>query len=265
MSLIHPTAIIDPDAQIAATVKIGPYCIIGPHVTIADGCELHAHVVIEGHTTIGENCEIYPFACLGKAPQHLRYEGEPAELIIGHNNVIREHVTMHIGTALGAMKTTVGNNGMFMVASHIAHDCVVGDNFILAQNSALGGHCVVGDNVYFGAYSAAHPFVTIGDSAIIGGLTAVVANVIPYGNVYGERGYLNGVNVIGMKRRGMSKDEIRVVKRVYDRMFKDDGIFQDKVALVREEYGHIPAVKDIVEFIGTEAEASRRLCGAKKD
>lgn len=263
MSLIHPTAIIDPDAHIAATVEIGPYCIIGPHVTIADGCVLHAHVVIEGHTTIGETCEIFSFACLGKAPQHLRYEGEPAELIIGKNNIIREHVTMHIGTAIGNMKTVVGDNGMFMVASHIAHDCVVGDNFILAQNSALGGHCVVGDNVYFGAYSAAHPFVTIGDSAMIGGLTAVVANVIPYGNVYGERGYLHGVNMIGMKRRGMSKDDIRLIKQVYDRIFKDEGVVQDKVNKVRVDYGHIPIVKDIVDFI--DVEAKRSLCGAKKD
>lgn len=263
MSHIHPTAIIEEGASIADDVKIGPYCIIGPHVSLAKGCVLHAHVVIEGHTSIGENCEIFSFACLGKAPQHLRYEGEPSELIIGRNNIIREHVTMHIGTKIGNMKTVIGDNGLFMVASHIAHDCVVGNNFILAQNSALGGHCIVGDNVYFGAYSAAHPFVRIGDSAIIGGLTAVVANVIPYGNVYGERGYLNGVNLIGMKRRGMEKDDIRLVKQAYDAIFTTDGVFQDKVAQIAETYGDVPAIKEIIEFI--EAQSERALCLAKKD
>ena len=263
MSLIHPTAIIDPQADIASTVEIGPYCIIGPHVHLGDGVKLHAHVVIEGHTTIGENCEIFSFACLGKAPQHMRYEGEASELIIGNNNIIREHVTMHVGTAIDKMKTVIGNNGFFMVASHIAHDCVVGDNFILAQNSALGGHCVVGDNVYFGAYSAAHPYVRIGHSAIIGGLTAVVANVIPYGNVYGERGYLNGVNLVGMKRRGMSKDTMRLVKQAYDTIFTKEGIFKENVLEIAEAHGDVPAIKDIIDFIDDNAE--RALCLAKKD
>ena len=263
MSQIHPTALIDETAVIADTVTIGPYCIIGPKVTIADHCVLHAHVVIEGRTSIGENCEIFSFACLGKAPQHLRYEGEDTALIIGKNNIIREHVTMHLGTMLDKGQTIIGDNGMFMVSSHVAHDCVVGDNFILAQNAALGGHCVVGDNVYFGAYSAAHPFVRIGDSAIIGGLTAVVANVIPYGNVYGERGYLQGVNLIGMKRRGMSKDDIRLVKRAYDRIFTGDGIFQDNVSAVSDDHGDIPAIKHIIDFIQNNSD--RALCLAKKD
>lgn len=263
MSQIHPTAIIDESADIADTVSIGPYCIIGPHVTIADHCVLHAHVVIEGRTSIGENCEIFSFACLGKAPQHLRYDGEDTALIIGKNNIIREHVTMHIGTMLDKGKTIIGDNGMFMVSSHIAHDCVVGDNFILAQNAALGGHCVVGDNVYFGAYSAAHPFVRVGDSAIIGGLTAVVANVIPYGNVYGERGYLQGVNLIGMKRRGMSKDDMRLVKQAYDRIFTAEGIFQDNVEAVSDSHGDVPAIKHILDFI--KSNSDRALCLAKKD
>jgi len=263
MSHIHPTAIIEDGAQISDNVEIGPYCIIGPHVRLSEGVKLHAHVVIEGHTQIGEGCEIFSFAALGKAPQHLRYEGEAAELIIGKNNIIREHVTMHIGTAIGNMRTVIGDNGMFMVSSHVAHDCIVGDNFILAQNSALGGHCVVGDNVYFGAYSAAHPFVRVGHSAIIGGLTAVVANVIPYGNVYGERGYLNGVNLIGMKRRGMSKDDIRIVKNAYRDMFKNEGLFADNLRQVKQAYGDVQAIKDILNFIGDKAE--RDLCLAKKD
>ena len=263
MSHIHPTAIIEAGAQIADDVEIGPYCIIGPHVSLGEGVKLQSHVVIEGHTKIGSGCEIFSFAVLGKAPQHLRYEGEAAELIIGKNNIIREHVTMHIGTAVGNMRTVIGDNGMFMGSSHVAHDCIVGDNIILAQNSALGGHCIVGDNVYFGAYSAVHPFVRIGHSAIIGGLTGVVANVIPYGNVYGERGYLNGVNLIGMKRRGMSKDDIRVVKNAYRDIFKNEGLFADNLAQVKQAYGDIGAIQDILDFIGDKAE--RDLCLAKKD
>ena len=170
---------------------------------------------------------------------------------------------MHTGTQQGGGKTVIGDHGMFMAASHVAHDCLIGDHLILAQNSALGGHVQVGDNVYFGAYSAAHPFVKIGHSAIIGGLTAVVANVIPYGNVYGERGYLNGVNLIGMKRRGMSKEDMRVVKLAYESLFLSDGIFKDDLAKLEADYGTMPAVKEIIDFINSDTQ--RALCGAKKD
>ena len=262
MSLIHPTAIIETGAQIDASVKIGAYCVIGPNVIIDKDVELKSHVVIEGRTHISEGCVVESFACLGKAPQHMGYKGEPTELIIGKNNLIREHVTMHTGTAQGGMKTIIGDNGMFMAASHVAHDCVIGDNLILAQNSALGGHVEVGDNVYFGAYSAAHPFVKIGHSAIIGGLTAVVANVIPYGNVYGERGYLNGVNLIGMKRRGMSKDDMRLVKLAYETLFVSGTIFQDDLTQLETDHGDVSAIREIIDFI--KSDTQRALCGAKK-
>ena len=258
MSLIHPTAIIDPAAEIDSSVAIGPYSVIGPHVRIAANVVIKSHVVIEGHTQIGEGCQIYPFAALGQPPQHLRYEGEASELIIGQNNIIREHVTMHPGTAVDKMKTVIGNNGMFMVASHVAHDCVVGDNLILAQNAALGGHVVVEDNVYFGAYSAAHPFVRIGHNAVIGGVSAVVADVIPYGAVYGERGMLNGVNVVGMKRRGLDKQTMRAVKKAYDDLFLAEGVMKDNLAKLKTEQGHIKEISDIIDFI--EKESGRPLC-----
>ena len=258
MSLIHPTAIIDPAAEIDSSVAIGPYSVIGPHVRIAANVVIKSHVVIEGHTQIGEGCEIYPFAALGQPPQHLRYEGEASELIIGKNNIIREHVTMHPGTAVDKMKTVIGNNGLFMVASHVAHDCVVGDNLILAQNAALGGHVVVEDNVYFGAYSAAHPFVRIGHNAVIGGVSAVVADVIPFGAVYGERGMLNGVNVVGMKRRGLDKQTMRAVKKAYDDLFLADGVLKDNLAKLKTEQGHIKEIADIIDFI--EKESGRPLC-----
>ena len=258
MSLIHPTAIIDPAAEIDSSVAIGPYSVIGPHVRIAANVVIKSHVVIEGHTQIGEGCEIYPFAVLGQPPQHLRYEGEASELIIGQNNIIREHVTMHPGTAVDKMKTVIGNNGMFMVASHVAHDCVVGDNLILAQNAALGGHVVVEDNVYFGAYSAAHPFVRIGHNAVIGGVSAVVADVIPFGAVYGERGMLNGVNVVGMKRRGLDKQTMRAVKKAYDDLFLAEGVMKDNLAKLKTEQGHIKEIADIIDFI--EKDSGRPLC-----
>ena len=262
MSSIHPTAIIDPKASLSASVSVGPYAVIGPDVTIADNVEIKAHVIIEGKTTIGENCQIFPFSCLGGAPQHMKYEGEAAELIIGKNNIIREHVTMHIGTKIGGMKTVLGDNGYIMAASHIAHDCIVGDNLIMAQNTALGGHCVVGDNVYLGAYSAVHPFVRIGHDAVIGGVTAVVADVIPYGAVYGERGMLNGVNLVGMKRRGLSRDKIKAIREAYDTLFHGDGIFKDNVNLVKNNIKNVAEVSDIIEFI--ESDAGRPLCTAKR-
>ena len=258
MSLIHPTAIIDPAADIDSSVAIGPYSVIGPHVRIAANVTIKSHVVIEGHTQIGEGCEIYPFAVLGQPPQHLRYEGEASELIIGKNNIIREHVTMHPGTAVDKMKTVIGNNGMFMVASHVAHDCVIGDNLILAQNAALGGHVIVEDNVYFGAYSAAHPFVRIGYNAVIGGVSAVVADVIPFGAVYGERGMLNGVNIVGMKRRGLDKQTMRAVKKAYDDIFLGDGVMKDNLAKLKDEQGHIKEIADIIDFI--EKDSGRPLC-----
>ena len=249
MTNIHPSAIVDENANIDPSTEIGAFCVIGPRVTIGPNCKIHSHVVIEGRTTIGSDCEIFSFACLGKAPQHLRYAGEDSELIIGHNNIIREHVTMHIGTKIDNMKTVVGNHGMFMASSHVAHDCIVGDHFILAQNAALGGHCKVADNVYFGAYSAAHQNVRIGHGAMIGGLTAVIDDVIPFGCLVGERAKLQGLNVIGMRRRGMDKSEVRLINKAFQDLFKGAGSFEENLAKVKADYAGNDAVGDIIQFI----------------
>lgn len=258
MSLIHTTAIIDPAAEIDSSVSIGAYSVIGPHVRIAAGVKIKSHVVIDGHTQIGEGCEIYPFAALGQPPQHLGYKGEPSELIIGKHNIIREHVTMHIGTALDKMKTVVGDNGIYMASSHVAHDCVVGDNFICAQNAALGGHVVAEDNVYLGAYSAVHPFVRIGHDAIIGGGCALVGDVIPYGAVYGERGMLNGVNIVGLKRRGADKQTMRAIKNAYNDIFIAEGLMHDNLQKLKQREDNIKEVVDIINFI--EHDQKRSLC-----
>ena len=256
MTKIHPSSIVDENANIDSTVEIGPFSVIGPLVTIGPNCKIHSHVVIEGRTTIGADCEIFSFASLGKAPQHLRYAGEDSELIIGHNNIIREHVTMHKGTQIDNMKTVIGNHGLFMASSHVAHDCIVGDHFILAQNAALGGHCKVADNVYFGAYSAAHQNVRIGHGAMIGGLTAVIDDVIPFGCLVGERAKLQGLNVIGMRRRGMEKSDVREINKAFQDLFKGDGSFAENLAKIKTDYAGNDAVSDIIRFIeegGTRA------------
>ena len=200
---------------------------------------------------------------LGHAPQHFKYEGEPSQLLIGEGNIIREHCQMHPGTKIGGMKTVIGNNGLFMASSHVGHDCIIGDNMILAQNAALGGHVVVGDNVYFGAFSAAHQFVRIGHDAVIGGVTAVVGDVIPFGAVYGERGVLNGVNLVGMKRRGLDRETRQAIKQAYDLIFMGDGLFEDRLQDAKNTMANSEEVAHIIEFI--EAVAGRPLCLAKQD
>ena len=263
MSQIHQTAVIDPKAQLGTNVEIGPYCVIGPHVEIGDNVRIKSHVVIDGHTSIGKGCEIFPFASLGHAPQHFKYEGEPSQLLIGEGNIIREHCQMHPGTKIGGMKTVIGNNGLFMASSHVGHDCIIGDNMILAQNAALGGHVEVGDNVYFGAFSAAHQFVRIGHDAVIGGVTAVVGDVIPFGAVYGERGALNGVNLVGMKRRGLGRETRQAIKQAYDLIFMGDGLFEDRLQEAKNTMASSDEVAHIIDFI--EGVSGRPLCLAKQD
>ena len=193
---IHPTAIIEDGASIGKNVFIGPFCVVGSEVTIGDGCELRSHVVIAGLTEIGAKCVIYPFASLGQPPQDLKFNGEKTRLKIGDNNVIREHVTMNPGTFTGAKETVVGDNCLFMVGAHVAHDCIVGNNVILANNATLAGHVEIGDYAIIGGLSAIHQFIRVGAHSIIVGCTGVDSDVIPYGRVKGERGHLMGLNLI---------------------------------------------------------------------
>ena len=206
--VIHDTAIVSPGAAIADSVTIGPYCVIGEQVTLGAGVTLEAHVVIGGRTAIGAQCHIFPFASIGLAPQDLKYDGEPSELIIGDNNIIREHVTMNPGTTGGGMVTRIENNCLFMVASHVAHDCKIGNHVIMANNATLAGHVEIGDWAILGGLAAVHQFVRIGRHAMVGGMSGVENDVIPYGSVVGNRAQLAGLNVIGLKRRGFSRGEI---------------------------------------------------------
>jgi len=258
----HDTAIISSQAKLGKNIEVGAYCVIGPNVEIADNVKIHSHVVIDGHTKIGSGTEIFPFAAIGLAPQHTRYEGEPSELIIGENNLIREYVTLHPGTKVGSMKTLIGDNNLFYVGSHIAHDCVVGNNIILANHVGVGGHVTIGDYAYLGGYSAIHQFVRIGSHAIIGGGTAITADVIPYGLASGPRGALHGLNVVGLRRRGFDKQSLAGLKRAYAGIFSKEGLFKENLAKTKTELGHNEMVNILVQFI--EDGKDRALCQPQK-
>ena len=245
---IHPTAVIEDGAKIPETAKIGPYCVVGPNVELGEHVELKSHVVVGGYTSIGEGTVIYPFASIGMAPQDLKYAGEESRLIIGKNNTIREHVTMNPGTKDGGMVTRVGDGGLFMMASHVAHDCQVGNRVILANNATLAGHVTVGDFVIIGGLAAIHQFIRIGDHAIIGGMSGVESDVIPYGRVKGERAFLAGLNLIGMERGGFSKDQIKTMQRAFNQLFGNEGTLDQRIETVEQDFGEDEVVASIVDF-----------------
>lgn len=245
---IHPTAIVHPNAKIGSNVSIGPYSIVGEYVTLSDNVVLHSHVVVEGRTSVGEGTRIFPFASIGHAPQDLKFHGEESQLIIGKNNMIREHVTMNPGTESGGMVTKVGDNGLFMMACHIAHDCQIGNNVIMANNATLGGHVHAGDFAFIGGLAAVHQFVRIGDHAVIGGMSGVENDVIPYGRVKGERAFLAGLNLIGLERRGFGKDDIRVLQKAYNQLFADDGTMEQRLEQVEKDFAGQPQVMELIKF-----------------
>jgi UDP-N-acetylglucosamine acyltransferase len=246
---IHPTAIVDPDASLGEDVKIGPYCIVGADVVLGDGVTLHSHVVVDGRTEIGAGTEIFPFASIGMQPQDLKYKGEPSTLIIGRNNRIREHVTMNPGTEGGGMETRVGDNGLFMVGAHVAHDCIVGNNVIMANNATLAGHVVLEDFAIIGGLSAIHQFVRIGKHAMVGGMSGVENDVIPYGSVMGDRARLSGLNIVGLKRRGFNKEDVHNLRRAYRMLFADEGTMGERVQDVAKLFDDNSGVMEIVEFM----------------
>lgn len=245
---IHQTAIIASGAQIPESAVIGPYCVIGPDVQLGERVRLVSHVHIEGRTIIGEDTTVYPFASLGTPPQDLKYEGEKSELIIGKNNTIREHVTMNPGTKHGAMKTVVGDNCLLMMAAHVAHDCVIGNNVIMANNATVAGHVHVGDYAVLGGLSAVHQFVRIGAHAIVGGMSGVENDVIPFGRVKGERAFLAGLNLVGLERRGFSKDKIRGLQRAFNQMFGDEGTLEQRLEMVASDFANDDLIMSIISF-----------------
>ena len=258
MSEIHPTAIVDPGASLGEAVSIGPYCCVGADVSLEDGVKLHAHVVVDGRTTVGPNTHVFPFASVGQPPQDMKYKGEPSELRIGANNIIREHATMSPGTAGGGMITQVGNNCLLMVGTHIAHDCLIGNHVIFANNTTLGGHVVVEDYAFLGGLSAVHQFVRIGRHAMVGGMSGVEQDVIPYGSVMGNRARLAGLNVVGLKRRGFSRSDIAALRKAYRLLFAEEGEMAERLQDVGEMYKENRAVMDIVDFI--RSDSSRSFC-----
>ena len=256
MTNIHPTAVVDSKARIADSATVGPFCVVGPDVVLGEAVELVSHVVVAGRTTIGEGTRIFPFASIGHQPQDLKYKGEPSTLEIGCHNQIREHVTMNPGTEGGGMVTRVGDHCLFMASAHVAHDCILGDHVIMANNATLAGHVLVGEYAFLGGLSAVHQFVRIGRHAMIGGMSGVEADVIPFGMVIGNRAYLNGLNIVGLKRRGFSRDDVHTLRNAYRLMFAPEGTLQERLSDVEEQFKDHPVVMEIVAFIRSDSSRS---------
>lgn len=245
---IHPSAVIDDGAQIGRGCQIGPFCHVGPDVNLADRVELKSHVVVTGQTSIGEDTVVFPFACIGEVPQDLKFKGEKTRLEIGARNRIREHVTMNTGTDGGGGVTRVGDDGLFMAGCHVAHDAQVGNRVIIVNNAALAGHCVIEDDVIIGGLSGVHQWVRIGQGAIIGAVTMVTNDVIPYGLVQAPRGELDGLNLVGLKRRGVARADITALRAAFQMLAQGEGAFQDRARRLGEETDSA-YVRQIVDFI----------------
>ena len=258
MGGIHPTAVIEPGARLAESARVGPYCVVGSEVELQDGVELVSHVVVAGRTVVGADTRIFPFASIGHRPQDLKYQGEKSRLEIGRRYIVREHVTMNPGTSGGGMLTRVGDGCLFMVGAHVAHDCRLGDDVIMANNATLAGHVAIGDYAILGGLSAVHQFVRIGKHAMIGGVTGVERDVIPYGQVVGDRARLVGLNIVGLQRRGFSREQVQALRTAYQMLFGEAGTLAERVDEVSRQFIDIEPVRDIVEFI--RADSQRGLC-----
>ncbi len=258
MAKIHPSAVVDKSVEFGADVEVGPGCVIGPNVKLGDRTRLVAHVYIETNTEIGADCAIYPFASLGAPPQDTSYKGEPTRVVIGKNNVFREHCTIHRGTVRGRSETRVGDNGLFMGSIHIAHDSIVGDNVIMAQTATIGGHVRVGDWAFLGGLSGVHQHCRIGRHAFVGASALMTTDLIPYGSAIGNHAHLGGLNVVGLKRRNFSREQIHDLRAAYRLLFAEEGTFQERIDDAVELYADNPEVMEILNFI--RADSSRPLC-----
>jgi UDP-N-acetylglucosamine acyltransferase len=256
---IDPTARVAPTAVIGDDVRIGPYCVVGPNVLIGDRCELVSQVSITGHTAVGAGSTIYPFASLGAPPQSVHYRGGPTKLIIGEKCQIREGVTMNTGTEAGGGITTVGNNCFFMVGSHVAHDCHVGSDVVFANNAVIGGHVEIGDYTFLGGHCVVLQRIKIGESAMVAGNSSTREDVVPFGYVLYATARLAGINLVGMKRRGIPRASIHAVRAAYRGLFETEGLFADRIARVEAEHGIVPEVAKMIAFL----RASRKPMQAK--
>ena len=255
--MIHKSSVIDKKAKIGKNIKIGPYCYIGPTVEISDEVELISNVHIEGRTKIGKETKIFPFASIGTSPQDLKYKGEANSLEIGKNNVIREYVTINPGTKGGGGKTTIGNNCLLMISSHIAHDCHIGNNVVIANNVPLGGHVTIEDSVVIGGNSAVQQFTRIGRLAMIGGMTGVLKDVIPFGLSFGNRNYLRGINIIGLKRKQYDKKKIMELDAAFKKIFSSKNLYEN-LGKINGEYKENDLVKEVINFI--RKDKKRPIC-----
>ncbi|WP_192245192.1 acyl-ACP--UDP-N-acetylglucosamine O-acyltransferase [Mesorhizobium silamurunense] len=246
---IHPSSVVEEGAQIGEGVRIGPFCHVSADAVIGDRVELVSHVAVMGATTIGAATKVYPMAILGGPPQNTKHKGGRTTLVIGENCTIREGVTMHLGTDSSRGETTVGDNGNFLAYAHIAHDCVVGKNATFANGATLGGHCEIGDNVYIGGLSAVHQFVRVGDNAFLGGCSAFVGDVIPYAIAVGNRASLRGLNIIGLKRSGLPRSEIYLLRKAYRTIFDRSRTVGENVEIAKAEFASSPAAMKIIDFI----------------
>ena len=247
--MIHNSAIISPKTKISKDVNIGPYCIIDEGVSIGSGTKLVSHVHITGNTTIGENNIFFPFSSIGSIPQDLKYSGEDSLLTIGNNNKFREHVTINKGTKQGGMLTKIEDNCLFMVGSHVAHDCQISSNVIMANNATLAGHVEISQNAIIGGLSAVHQFVHIGKYAMIGGMSGVGSNVIPYGLYIGIRGHLKGLNIIGMKRKNIGSKTIFKIQNIFKKIFNQSNSIDKNISELTIDEKSILEVKEIIDFI----------------
>lgn len=255
MTRVHPSAVVEEGAQLGEGCVIGPFCVVGPQVVLGDRVELKSHVVVTGDTVIGEETVIFPFAVIGEIPQDLKFQGEDTRLVIGARNRIREHVTMNPGTEGGGGITRVGDDGLFMAGCHVAHDSQIGDRVILVNHVAIAGHCVLEDDVIVGGLSGVHQWVRVGRGAIIGGLTRVTNDVIPYGLVQAPRGELDGLNLVGLKRRGVARSDITALRAAFQMLAQGEGTFQDRARRLGEETDST-YVREIVDFVMGDTDRS---------
>lgn len=252
---IHPSAVIEEGARIGNGCVIGPFCHVGPNVILHDNVTLKSHVVVTGHTTIGSDSVVFPFASLGEIPQDLKFKGEETRLVIGQRNRIREHVTMNTGTQGGGGVTIVGDDCLFMAGCHVAHDVHIGNRVILVNSAAVAGHCILEDDVIIGGLSGIHQFVRIGHGAIIGAVTMVTNDVIPFGLVQAPRGELDGLNLVGLKRKGVARADITALRAAFQMMAQGEGTFNDRVKRMGEETDSA-YVKQIVDFVMAASDRS---------
>lgn len=254
---IHPTAIVEGGARIGPNVKIGPFSLVGADVQLEEGVELKSHVVVEGVTSVGPHTRIWPFASVGHQPQDLKYAGERTELVIGAHNMIRESTSINPGTAGGGGITTIGDHNLLMLGAHVGHDCRIGNHVVLANNAGIAGHCEIADNVVVGGQGAVHQFCRVGQGAMIGAVSMATADVIPFGMVVGNRGKLAGLNIVGLRRRGVERAGLQQIRAAYQAIFHDGaGTLAERTAQAGRDYPDNEHVQQMVQFLTAGSDRS---------